>query len=247
MRGTILVSLALLAGGAFLGFAPQGAKATTVKVKLKQCSITAPANWCNDGSSFTSGGITFAGWEANFSSGSLGSADIVYKKESGKETGLGVLCTYGTGDKCSEHEINTSPPQYISMDISGIKFSELWIGIGSNDLGGGGAPETTYIYGGSCDNVLGCLGSIEPLGYNTGGAYPNNGGTFKFTASDLNGYDFLYFTPLGPGSGDAYDANVLLASVKYTTVPEPAALGMFGLGLLLIGGFVGLRRRAFQS
>jgi hypothetical protein len=50
-------------------------------------------------------------------------------------------------------------------------------------------------------------------------------------------------TPLG-GSDVAPDANILLASLSYTTsVPEPAALGIFGLGVLLIGVFVGLRRR----
>jgi hypothetical protein len=30
-------------------------------------------------------------------------------------------------------------------------------------------------------------------------------------------------------------------------VPEPAALGMFGLGVLLIGMFAGMRKRARQN
>jgi hypothetical protein len=46
-----------------------------------------------------------------------------------------------------------------------------------------------------------------------------------FTNSDLDYNDFI----------------VLVESVH--SVPEPAALGMFGLGALLIGAFVGLRRR----
>jgi len=29
-------------------------------------------------------------------------------------------------------------------------------------------------------------------------------------------------------------------------VPEPAVLGMFGLGMLLIGGFATLRRRSYK-
>jgi hypothetical protein len=40
------------------------------------------------------------------------------------------------------------------------------------------------------------------------------------------------------------NSNILLGSdFVLDTVPEPKALGMFGLGLLLIGAFVGLRRR----
>lgn len=39
----------------------------------------------------------------------------------------------------------------------------------------------------------------------------------------------------GPGADQSFTLT--------TQVPEPAALGMFGLGLLLVGGFVALRRR----
>lgn len=42
-------------------------------------------------------------------------------------------------------------------------------------------------------------------------------------------------------SGNGIFDNVAVGTTK---VPEPAALGMFGLGFLLISGFVGLRRRA---
>ncbi|HLI17088.1 MAG TPA: PEP-CTERM sorting domain-containing protein [Rhodanobacteraceae bacterium] len=55
-----------------------------------------------------------------------------------------------------------------------------------------------------------------------------------FVAADR----FVYSTP---------DSYVFNGDVTYSqaapSVPEPAALGMFGLGLLLIGGYVGLRRR----
>ena len=45
------------------------------------------------------------------------------------------------------------------------------------------------------------------------------------------------------GSG-ADQSFTLIIGGGMPTVPEPAALGMFGFGVLLIGGFVGLRRRA---
>lgn len=41
--------------------------------------------------------------------------------------------------------------------------------------------------------------------------------------------------------------NVTLGQATPFGAPEPAALGMFGLGLLLIGGFVTLRRRQVQK
>ena len=44
-----------------------------------------------------------------------------------------------------------------------------------------------------------------------------------------------YVWTWGSGAGQSYTLDIV--------VPEPAALGMFGLGVLLIGAFVGLRRR----
>ena len=64
-------------------------------------------------------------------------------------------------------------------------------------------------------------------------------------------WDNASFFSLGvkPGTyvwswGSAADQSFTLDIVKPVGVAEPAELGMFGLGLLLIGGFVGLRRRA---
>jgi hypothetical protein len=68
------------------------------------------------------------------------------------------------------------------------------------------------------------------------------GGSCGVTA----GNDQWYIFPIG------FDYSVLggnsywLGDVTYsqaTGVPEPAALGMFGFGVLLIGAFAGLRRR----
>ncbi|MGH8117063.1 MAG: PEP-CTERM sorting domain-containing protein [Rhodanobacteraceae bacterium] len=41
----------------------------------------------------------------------------------------------------------------------------------------------------------------------------------------------------GTGADQSFTLDIVNA------VPEPAALGMFGFGVLLIGAFVGLRRR----
>jgi hypothetical protein len=44
-----------------------------------------------------------------------------------------------------------------------------------------------------------------------------------------------------------YDDVTIGSATPGQSVPEPAALGMFGFGALLVGLFAGLRRRAFQS
>lgn len=73
-------------------------------------------------------------------------------------------------------------------------------------------------------------------------AYEGNGST------KLNGYTFLnseYLLAWEDGSDmDYQDFVVLVESVR--PVPEPAVLGMFGLGLLLVGGFVASRRRRYN-
>lgn len=52
-------------------------------------------------------------------------------------------------------------------------------------------------------------------------------------------------TPFASSDLDYNDFVVLVESVH--PVPEPAALGVFGLGVLLLGGFVTLRRRAYKA
>jgi hypothetical protein len=85
------------------------------------------------------------------------------------------------------------------------------------------------------------------------GTYP--GGTRRMAAYDgngttyLNGAQFLpseYLLAWEDGSDfDYQDFVVLVESVH--PVPEPAVLGMFGLGLLLVGGFVASRRRRYNA
>jgi len=98
------------------------------------------------------------------------------------------------------------------------------------------------------------------------GYYLQVGSTFYYSDMTLNGNDTpRVVTYAGDGSNkvaltngffsageylqawedgtdfDYQDFVVLVESVN--PVPEPAVLGMFGLGILLIGGFAGLRRR----
>lgn len=241
MRKIIFVSLVLVAC-ASLSLVSVRAHATTVNINIAACTPSPSPGHCTAGTSFSSGGVTFAGWENNEG---FAPADLTYKNESNGETGLGVACTYSTGSKCDQYEINTTPQQYISVDIRGISFSELWLGIGSDDTGGNDAstyPETAYVYGSSCaDNS--CFDATGIASW-TGANAPNNTHLFDFTAAQLTGYDFLYVTPFG-NDPQAPVANILLTSLSYTVrtnVPEPGALGIFALGTLLLGLFARLDR-----
>lgn len=239
---TSAITVSGLAAAALLSLVSFSVKAAPISVDVQACTITS-GNWCDSGSAtYTNSGVTFQGWEqsATFFSGP---ADLTYKNGGANEVGLGVLCTYGTGDKCREHEINTAPQQYISATIPD-HIGSLSIGVQSVDDGGGdNYNETAFIYLSKCASVFQCLlGGNFPVpldSYTFNGT--NKTWTFDFTAAELSGYGYLYVSPLGPNS--APDANILLSSFSYQPVPEPAAPGTFGLGVLLIGALVGLRRR----
>jgi hypothetical protein len=82
-----------------------------------------------------------------------------------------------------------------------------------------------------------------------------NGQGNKLAQADLNPalpWDFLDLTFNGLAKSVVFGGtkgfvfgfdNVTLGLNAPTPVPEPAAIGVFGLGLLMMGAFVGLRRR----
>lgn len=57
----------------------------------------------------------------------------------------------------------------------------------------------------------------------------------------LGGYGALYGTSLSDVTSQS--AGTFTVTAASSAVPEPTVLSMFGLGVLLLGGFVGLRRR----
>lgn len=109
------------------------------------------------------------------------------------------------------------------------------------DIDGGGQGTEQW-------HIVAYLGATQvafvdsTVGSNTG-AGSLNGLPWTFNLSSAGGFDRIEFNFIGTkanGLGLAFDnfnTNAL------TGVPEPAALGMFGLGALLIGLFAGLRRR----
>ncbi|MGH8215206.1 MAG: PEP-CTERM sorting domain-containing protein [Rhodanobacteraceae bacterium] len=82
----------------------------------------------------------------------------------------------------------------------------------------------------------------SPLG-NSKGAGSLDGLPWTFNLASGGGFDkieFIFTGSKASGLGLAFDN---FNTNSLTGVPEPAALGMFGLGALLIGLFAGLRRR----
>lgn len=69
-----------------------------------------------------------------------------------------------------------------------------------------------------------------------------SGSLVGFAGGNIIGNDVLFWYQGIPLLGAGFSGTITPAQAS---VPEPAALGMFGFGVLLIGGFSVLRRRAY--
>lgn len=97
-------------------------------------------------------------------------------------------------------------------------------------------------------DYVGIIGSPSP--YGTSLLFVPSGYVSESALLGTSTYDNASFASLGvtPGVyvwtwGTGADQSFTLDIGSVASVPEPAALGMFGLGVLLLGAFVGLRRR----
>jgi hypothetical protein len=188
------------------------------------------------------GSLNLSGWE--YDNQVWTPANLTYKAEGPNETGLGVACNTNA-TKCGQDEINSTPWQIIAVNLSALSgYSQLALGVGSVDGdGGNGLPETAYLFGATCLSSAGTPNSPCLVGLL--GSYTYTGGarihSFDFTKAGLSGLTSIWVTPFLTGD-PATQGNVLLSSLSLS-VPEPGILGMFGLGVLLIGVFAGLRKR----
>ena len=252
MRKSLLTSLAL-GCGALLGLVSFGANAALpIHVGLKDAGQ--PNNlqsWTSPVIGDPHGTLSLSGWE--YDNDVWTGATMSYKSGSAAETGLGVNCNDSpTGNECGQHEIDATPWQMIDMNISQLTgWQSLTIYLGSVNAAGTGGDETGYLLGATCQRD----GTCTPIVLDSCTGFGNWSGhsaqcMFNLTEADLLGQhisDIWIASSLTNQSG-SNNSNILLGGdVDLYAVPEPKTLGIFGLGLLLIGAFVGLRRRRYRT
>lgn len=245
MRKSLLTSLAL-GCGALLGMVSFGAKALPIHVGLQNAANS--DSWISPLIGDPHGTVGLTGWE--YDNNVWTNAVMSYKSGSDAETGLGVFCNQKpSGNECGEHEIGATPWQMIDMDISQLTdWQSLTIYLGSvngTSLPKGGV-ETGYLLGATCTVGQGCtpitLGSCTDYGN-----WPGHSAQcmFNFTEAHLLSLHIsdIWIASSTTDQSTTSGSNILLGATLDLYVPEPKELGIFGLGLLLIGAFVGLRRR----
>ena len=96
----------------------------------------------------------------------------------------------------------------------------------------------------------GDFSAIFPVTYGVPTLFVHSGYVSEDALLGTSTYDNASFASLGvtPGTyiwtwGSGADQSFTLDILSSVSVPEPAEFGMFGFGVLLIGAFVGLRRR----
>lgn len=247
MRNFIFTPLIMLCG-VLLGLVSVSAHATIIHVGLTDASGS--TSWTSPTIGDPHGTVTLSGWE--YDSGWT-PATMYYKNGGGAENGLGVLCNQmPANNRCSQHEIGATPWQMIDLNISKLTdWSSLTFYLGSingtsyGDGGGTNGNETGYLLGAQCMVGDKCatpivLGSCTDFGTNGSQTC-----SFTFSADYLLrlGITDIWVTPSRTNPDGTNNANILFGSSFDLQVPEPAELGMFGFGILLIGLFLGLRRR----
>lgn len=254
MRKSLLVSAALASGALLCSL---GANAIPIKVGLlgasgstswTSCPVGgsctsasaafAPQAFTRDSSDSTHGTVTLTGWEND--DGAWAPAMMIQNPD---VPGLGIECNSPHDADCAGRQIGSDPAQVIDMDISQLTdWTGLLITIDSVN-----GTNTGYLYGATCTPGGDCV----PVGL-LSCTISKGSCTLHLTQRLLGDFTNIWITPVD-FSQPEFDPIVLGGSLYVctgtercavpTAVPEPEALGMFGLGVLLIGTFLGLRRR----
>ncbi len=246
----MITSLRMTCAG-FFGLASFAASAVPIHVPL--ANAAGAQSWTSPVIGDPHGTLTLTGW--TYDSGVWQGALMTYKNTSLDETGMGVACTTAQKtlphNSCGQHEIGATPWQMIDMNISQITgWSSLTISLSSvngtafGNGGGSGGAETGYLLGATCMVGDGCTPTVLASCNDFGGVGHSSICSFELTYADLLGITDIWVTPSQTNPKGTNNANILLGSdFIVNSVPEPAVVGIFGFGVLLLGLLVGLRRR----
>lgn len=162
-------------------------------------------------------------------------------------TGSGAFDLTGLTPKCSAcigTSFETIHPSTAWLNVGEATPAVDWYsgpvtgpasyGSGSSYAATSLASGSTLVFDGTGDD-LGSPGLWVPTGYVSGDPLANSTTWTGASFASLGVTPGTYKWTWGTGADQSFTLDV--------RVSEPAALGMFGLGVLLIGGFVGLRRR----
>lgn len=160
-------------------------------------------------------------------------------------SGLSLSCSVCTGTA-----FETIDPSIAWFNIgapSGAGAMDVYTGMvtGPSSFGTGSGYEATYTATGSAiifdatGYNRGVPELILPTGYASGTSLSNTTIWDNASFASLGVTPDTYLWTWGTGA----DQSFTLVVSNAISVPEPAALGMFGFGALLVGAFVGLRRR----
>ncbi len=241
MRNSLLRSMTL-GLGALLGLAAFSAQAIPIHVGLQNAAGS--HSWDSPVIGDPHGILNLTAWE--YDSGAWTAAVMTYKASTPAETGLGVACNqHPTHNACSQKEIGTTPWQMIDLNIKDLTgWSSLTVNLSSvNGIGYPGGDETGYLLGAACTVGGACTPTLLASCTDFGGTGHPATCSFNFTDQDLLGVTDIWVTPSLRNQSGRDDGNILLgADFILYTVPEPAALGIFGFGVLLVGLLLVLRR-----
>ena len=196
----------------------------------------------------------------NTSGGTLTNAQLVLKGYQGLNIGISETVSLGSLAAGSTNFVWGSLPGVsnatVPYNLSAYDYDDEFIGT-SHII-----PST------NCGSTAGCVSGGGPQWYAdvgnfsltftatvSGGAFDSQsvfavfspasnatGGFISFEGLDPSGYSEQPCCDIHSGGLTGDLANITLGTPP-ASVPEPAALTVFGFGLLLIGAFVGMRRR----